>query len=360
MMNVRAAALMTTALFVVPLALADVVPPKPADVPTAAPAAMPQPAAPVAPATAPATAPVPAPAGAPAVAPTGEASAAGDAVPAAAEPAKELSPQEVVANSLVQRDGTHELAGGKARIAVAEGFAFLDAADTKKLLTDVWGNPPQVSSDALGAIVPKGVSYFANESWAAVVTYEDEGYIADDDAQSIDYTQMMKEMKEGQDEVNAERKKAGYEEIALVGWAQEPKYNKGEHKLYWAKHLKFGKEDPGTLNYAIRALGRSGVLQVNVIGGMNQLQDINGKVPGMLSMVSFTDGNRYTDYKEGDKLAAYGIAGLIAGGVAAKAGLFKLLLGAWKLIAVGVVALGALAWRMLGGIFSRKSDGETS
>jgi uncharacterized membrane-anchored protein len=325
-MTVRAAALMTTALFLAPVALADVLPPKPEP---AAPAAVPE-KAPATPAT-PVTAP--------------EASETPAVTPADGAKAEPVNPREVAANSLVQRDGTHEVAGGKARVVIAEGFAFLDAADTKKLLTEVWGNPPEVGAQALGAIVPKGVIPFADDSWAAIITYEDEGHVADDDAAAINYTDLMKEMQEGTLEENKEREKAGYGTVTLVGWAQEPNYNKAEHKLYWAKHLKFSGETVDTLNYSIRALGREGVLQVNVIGGMNQLKDINAKVPGMISMVSFTEGNRYADYKEGDKLAAYGIAGLIAGGVAAKAGLFKLLLAAWKFIAIGVVALGGIVWR---------------
>ncbi len=346
-MTVRAAALMTTALFLAPVALGDVVPPKSEP---AAPATAP--AVPAAPATAPAVGGeggggqgAPGTAADPATAPTEPA--------AAAEPP---SPREIAANSLVQRDGTHDL-GSKARIVIAEGFAYLDAADTKKLLTEVWGNPPDVGAHALGAIVPKGVSPLAEDSWAAIITYEDEGHVADDDAASINYTDLLKEMQDGTAEENKEREKAGYGTVTLVGWAQEPKYDKAEHKLFWAKQLKFSGEQADTLNYSIRALGREGVLQVNVIGGMNQLKDINAKVPAMLSMVSFTEGNRYADYKEGDKLAAYGIAGLIAGGVAAKAGLFKLLLGAWKLIAVGVVALGGAVWRLFG---ARKADGPTA
>ena len=71
-------------------------------------------------------------------------------------------------------------------------------------------------------------------------------------------------------------------------------------------------------------------------------------------MVDFTDGNRYADYKPGtDKVAAYGIAGLIAGGVLAKAGFFKLIwvgiLAAKKFVIIAVVAIGAWIKRMLGG-----------
>ena len=200
-MTVRAAALMTTALLLAPVALADVLPPP-----------KPEPSAPAVPTTDPAKPSEPAtpPAG-------GGEGAGGQVTPAGPATAAPPSPSEVAANSLVQRDGTHELAGGKARVVIAEGFAFLDAADTKKLLTEVWGNPPDVGAHALGAIVPKGVSPFANESWAAIITYEDEGHVADDDAAAINYTDLMKEMQDGTLAENKEREAAGYGRSRLSG-----------------------------------------------------------------------------------------------------------------------------------------------
>lgn len=61
-------------------------------------------------------------------------------------------------------------------------------------------------------------------------------------------------------------------------------------------------------------------------------------------MVDFNQGNRYADFDaSSDKVATYGLAALVAGGVAAKMGLFKLIwvfiLGAKKLIIVGVLAI---------------------
>lgn len=263
--------------------------------------------------------------------------------------AGEQTPEEKLADSLVKRTGTVDLPGGQARVAIKEGFAYLNPEDTRKLLVELWGNPPEQGEGVLGAIVPADVSMAAPESWAAIITYENEGHVADDDAKSINYGDLMKQMQEDTTTANDERVKQGYEPISLVGWAQEPKYDSVEHKLYWAKHLQFGKE-AHTLNYAIRALGRTGVLQVNVVAGMDQLKDINQKVPGLLSMVSFTEGNRYADFKDGDQVAAYGLAALIAGGVAAKAGLFKgllaLLAALWKPIAAGVLVLGGVIRRM--------------
>jgi uncharacterized membrane-anchored protein len=288
------------------------------------------------------TAPAPVPETAPAESPAAPA----DGVPTP-------SAEEIKANGLVKRDGTITLEGGQARVVVAEGFAYLDKADTMTLLTELWGNPPDAVTGALGAIVPKDVSVLAPESWAAIITYENDGHVADDDAESINYDDMLKEMQDATVAENDERVKAGYQAISLVGWAQKPTYDKAEHKLHWAKHLRFGG-DANTLNYSIRALGRTGVLQVNVVADMKQLPDINKQVPKLLSMVSFDEGNRYADFQEGtDPVAAYGLAALVAGGVAAKAGLLKGLLvflaASWKFIAIGVAVLGGAIWRFFAG-----------
>lgn len=74
------------------------------------------------------------------------------------------------------------------------------------------------------------------------------------------------------------------------------------------------------------------------------------------------EGHRYGDYVAGmDKVAAYGIGGLIAGKLAAKAGLFKLLLvfaaKFWKLLVVAAVAIGAFVKKLLSG---RKKEGATA
>ncbi|MBI1212115.1 MAG: DUF2167 domain-containing protein [Alphaproteobacteria bacterium] len=281
------------------------------------------------------------------------------AAPEAEQPATTdvaRSKEEEIANSLVKRDGVIALPGGQATVTVGEGFAYLDPADSEKLLTQLWGNPPDAVGQVLGIIIPRDISPLDPKSWAAVLTYDNDGHVSDDDAASINYDDLLKDMQKGVEEENQQRQSQGYQPISLVGWAQKPSYDAKEHELYWAKHLRFGNQE--TLNYAIRALGRTGVLQVNVVADMAQLEEINMKVPKLLTMVTFSEGHRYADFKEdSDPVAAYGLAVLVAGGVAAKAGLFKGLLAAaaaaWKLIAVAAVAVGAFIMRVVRGLFGR-------
>ncbi len=266
--------------------------------------------------------------------------------------------KEALAKTLVKRDGVIALPGGEASISVVDGFAYLDPADANKLLTQIWGNPPGALGNVIGAIVPRDVDALNANSWAAIITYDNDGHVSDSDAAAIDYDDLLKQMQTSSEQVNEERAKAGYEPITIVGWAQKPSYDATNHKLYWAKHLRFGSSND-TLNYAIRALGRTGVLQVNVIADIKQLPDINGQVPKLLSMVSFAQGHRYADFNESsDPVAAYGLAALVVGGVAAKAGLLKWLIAAavasWKLIAVAIAGVGAVIARFFRSLFGGK------
>ena len=90
---------------------------------------------------------------------------------------------------------------------------------------------------------------------------------------------------------------------------------------------------------------------------MSQLKEIEQRMPEVISMVEFNSGNRYTDFDSGtDKVAEYGIATLILGGAAAKAGLFKailaLLLAAKKFVVIGIMAVVAFVSRL----FRRKKN----
>lgn len=249
--------------------------------------------------------------------------------------------------------GKISLGSGLASLNVPAEFKYLAPEDSGKLLR-IFGNPPQ---ETLGIIFPAKADLLKDEegSWFVVLQYSEDGYVKDDDAAKINYSDLLKQMQDSAREANAERIKQGYPGLEIIGWAAPPRYDQQTHKLYWAKELKFGDEPAHTLNYNIRMLGRKGVLVANAVSGMGKLHEIEAATPQILAMVDFNEGHRYTDFdaKSGDKVATYGIAGLIAAGVAGKAGLFKVLglflLKAWKLVAVAVVAVGAWIKKLVGG-----------
>lgn len=260
----------------------------------------------------------------------------------------QMSAEEFV-SSLHPKTGDVTIPEAKATLKLANGYSFLSASDAQRVLTQAWDNPPDDS--VLGMILPSSDAHSVldDNAWAVVVTFVDEGYVSDKDAAKIDYDDMLKDLKKATQDDNADRLKAGYPAIELVGWAEPPHYDPSTHKLYWARDLKFkkadGSDDGQTLNYAIRVLWRRGYLSLNAIAPINQLAKVRADMPDVVAMAEFDQGERYADYNAGtDKVAAYGIAALVAGGIAAKAGLFAklgvLLLAFKKFIVIGIAAVG--------------------
>jgi uncharacterized membrane-anchored protein len=266
---------------------------------------------------------------------------------------KAMKESEEIASKLKFQDGEVKLKDGLATLKLPASFHYLDPDQTDTVLVKLWGNPPR-QEKTLGMLFPAEISLSDPESWGVVITYDEDGYVKDDEAANINYNDLLKEMQDGTRESSQERIKQGYEAIELIGWAAPPHYDKAAHKLYWAKELSFGGESEHTLNYDIRALGRRGVLSLNAVASMDQLQAIEKDMREVLSFVEFNEGHRYGDYVAGvDNVAAYGIGALIAGGVLAKVGFFKLLLGALiagkKFVIVALVALGAFLKKLFSG-----------
>jgi uncharacterized membrane-anchored protein len=271
---------------------------------------------------------------------------------ASAAPDNDAGPHQKAAGDMLAvmftpQQGKIALPGGIATLDLPANFRYLDRDDSARLL-EAWGNPP--GSTSLGMIVPAGVNPMSPESWGVVITYDKDGHVKDDDADGINYTKLLKEMQEGLQEDNAERKKQGYRAMTLIGWAEQPHYDKTSHKLYWAKELQSEGEQHHGLNYNIRVLGREGVLVLNAVAGIEQLDQIRSDMQQVTSFTNFTNGNRYADFNGStDKVAEYGIAALVAGGVAAKLGFFgkllALLLAFKKLIVLGVAAAGSVVWK---------------
>jgi uncharacterized membrane-anchored protein len=263
--------------------------------------------------------------------------------------------------SLQFQKGTITIGESLAAIALTDKFVYLDSEDAKTFLTKIWENPPAVAARTLGMLLPTDANPLSGEGWGIIISYDKSGYVSDEDAEKIDYAELLRDMQEATRRVSAERAKEGYAAFELIGWARQPYYDKAEKKLYWAKRLKFGDAAEETLNYEIRILGRRGVLNLNVVAELSALAEIDRAAPNILSMVSFQQGNLYSEFNPSiDDAAAYGLAGLIAGGLLTKAGFFKgllaLLLASKKLIAIGAITLVAGLWGAIKSLFGRKRE----
>ncbi|TFF37083.1 DUF2167 domain-containing protein [Mucilaginibacter psychrotolerans] len=232
--------------------------------------------------------------------------------------------------------GTIKVGDGIATVTIPKGFKYLDSVQAAKVLTDVWGNP---KTPTLGFIMPEENGILSG--YVFNIQYDAIGYVKDDDAKDVDYDELLANLKTESNEENPEREKAGFPPITIIGWAAKPYYDGDKHILHWAKEVKFGTDSVNTLNYNVRVLGRKGVLILNAIATMNELEAVKSGVPQVLTMVEFSDGNKYTNFNSSiDNVAAWTIGGLVAGKILAKVGFFALAVKFWKVIALGFAVAG--------------------
>jgi uncharacterized membrane-anchored protein len=277
--------------------------------------------------------------------------------PEEAEAAYRVYAEEVLAD-VTPDHGIIALERSPVTLSVSDDYDFYGASESRTILEDLWGNPEDTT--VLGMIFPAGLSP-VDANWGAVLTYEDTGYVTDDDAASTDYAQLLKDMQSWTRESNAERVRQGFEEVELVGWAVPPSYDAESHRLIWAKDLLFASSDgTHTLNYDMRLLGRHGVLSVNMVAAMDALSDVRSAGPDVLARASFNPGATYADYVKGDKTAGYGVAALIAGGagvaVLKKTGLLVILFAFLKKGFILIPVLLAGVWRFIRGLFGGKAS----
>lgn len=274
------------------------------------------------------------------------------ALSAAEEPDQDLAAARKIVDGLKFQQGHIVLKEGLASLNVPETFRYLGPADSEIVLHKLWGNPP--GSASLGMLFPSDISPIDDGSWGAIIRWTEDGYVKDDEAAKLDYSKILKEMQGAQVEANKRRQEAGYPALKIVGWAQPPHYDQATHKIYWAKELAVDGSPAHSLNYDIRMLGRRGVLELRIISGMDQLAQVEKAAPPLLEMVDFQAGHRYTDFNPStDKVATYGIAALVTGGILAKAGFFKgllvAILAAKKFVVIGIVALVGFLKKLFGG-----------
>lgn len=278
--------------------------------------------------------------------------------------ARQRATTEKLVQTLDRQTGTIPIAAAKADLVLGDNYYFVGPEQARTILVDIWRNPPAAANGVLGMVFPKGKS-FVDDSWSAVITFEETGYVSDDDAKTIDYDEMLADMRASDEAQASDIRAQGYPAGILQRWAQQPTYDGGKHSLVWARDIKFDDMPEDSLNYDIRLLGREGVLSMNILASMSQLDEVREAAKTFASVGTFRTGARYADFNAAtDKKAEYGLAGLVAAGgaaaVAKKVGLLAVLAKFGKFIFIGIVALFAMFRNAIGGLFGRKPPLEAS
>lgn len=234
--------------------------------------------------------------------------------------------------------------GDKAIIVVPKDYVFLDAPNTRRFL-ELTGNIPH---DGNYTYAPVSLA------WFAIFSFNPSGYVKDDE--KIDPDTLLKSLKETDGPANEERQRRGLKPIYTDGWQVPPHYDPQTKRLEWGIRLRVDNGEQ-VINYTSRLLGRSGVTSAILVSDPKNLSKDVEEFRRSLEGFEYVSGEKYSEFKQGDKIAEYGLAALILGGAAAVAtkkgfwaAIVAFLAAFWKLVAGAAVAV--LAW--LGSLFKRK------
>lgn len=253
--------------------------------------------------------------------------------------AADLTPEQAQAQMAALpwvKGPTEVTVGGKAKIKIEKGLAYLSDKDSGKFL-QLTGNLPS-----------PGESILLADQWWAAFDFEPVGYVKDDE--KLDPDALLKELKSSDGPGNEERRKLGMSELYTEGWVVPPHYDAESKHLEWGLKLRSPGHNEPIINYTVRLLGRTGYENVVLVTSPETLDADVKSLKATLKSFDFNSGEKYSEFKPGDHVAEFGLGALVVGGAAAamvKSGFWKTILVAlaagWKLVlGVGIALLAGL------------------
>jgi uncharacterized membrane-anchored protein len=227
--------------------------------------------------------------------------------------------------------------GPRANVSVPDGFRFVGHTGASKFM-ELTENPSD--GDELGVLLH-------DDSWFVVFTFDESGYVKDDDKNNLEADKILSSIKKGTEQANKVRAQRGWSTMEILGWQQAPFYDPGSHNLTWS--IRGRSEGDTSINHSVRLLGRHGVMHVDLVAASDEMGEALPVFNDMLRGFSFKDGQRYAEFKPGDRIAQYGLTGLIVGGTGAALIKTGLLQKFWKLIVVAFIAVAGFVKRLFTG-----------
>lgn len=227
----------------------------------------------------------------------------------------------------------------KAEFKVTDGLTFLGAADTDKFLK-INGNPPQGNAYTVASV---------NANWFGILNFQADGYVKDDE--KIDADELLNALKEGNIKDIEERRKQGLPILTLEGWYFPPRYDTVNKRLEWGTKFRSEQDQSLIVNVTTKILGRSGYTTAILVTEPGTVEKDLLEFKEALKHFDYVSGQKYSEWKEGDKVAAYGLGALVLGGAAAVA----TSKGGIKAVGVAILAGLAALWAGIKRFFGRKA-----
>ncbi|GHG82466.1 DUF2167 domain-containing protein [Comamonas sp. JC664] len=242
-----------------------------------------------------------------------------------------------------------------AQLDLPAGYSFAGPDDARTILRSM-GNRP--SGSEMGLLIPNT----EGQQWFVVFSWQPVGYVKDDEKDDIDADALLKNLQNAAEEGNVWRKENNIPSLRVIGWAEPPRYDERTNNLVWAT-LAESEGGERSVNYNMRLLGRRGLVSAVLVEDPDLLAQSKPFAFTAIDTFSFKSGSKYAEWRQGDKVAQYGLTALVAAGAGAagvKLGLFgmlgKLFAKSAKLVIAAVLAIFVGIGKAWSAITGRKSE----
>ena len=230
-----------------------------------------------------------------------------------------------------------EGAGGSIKIDSSE--IFLTGNDVNQYSYWTWGDP-----DYSLMLIRSGDD-------TIYIDYTGGGYVSIDDWKNVDTNAMIKELNDNAKTVVQDRKAKNLHYPTKISWVHKPQLDRQKNMVYYAYKVEWS-DDNLSLESLSLVLGKRGYTTVTFVTNYDKnisLAAVSKRNKDKASTFIYDEGEMYSNFKTGDKIAAVGIGALLATTLGVKAlkpgllvGLALLLKKFWFIILLPLVFIGKL------------------
>ena len=153
------------------------------------------------------------------------------------------------------------------------------------------------------------------------IEFEDAGYVKLDDWKDVDTEQWINQMRATAKKNAVIFKEQNLQYVKDINWIYKPTFDDENNSASYSYEVIWD-DDVKTMESKSIVLGKSGYLTFIYVVAIEPDTDLvnHAKISKeFANTTTFYEGSKYSDYKSGDKIAAVGIGGLVAGTLGVKA-----------------------------------------
>lgn len=142
------------------------------------------------------------------------------------------------------------------------------------------------------------VQAHAQGQWLVAVRFDPIGQVRVDAEHDWDTDRLLARIRAAVVQRSAE----GAPHMNVLGWAQRPAFDAARHRLVWSVRLRpdgTAQAVDERVNYNTHALGRTGVLSLNLVSPASTIRSDKRLAHVLLGAASFLPGQAYADFVEG-------------------------------------------------------------